>query len=207
MSLPISLPDGKTLNIKIKKSIRAKNLRIRVDVLGVYAIVPANYDVKDLVNFIDNKKNWIANASRYYDKLRMKYDEQHLRTNTISFLGKRYQFKMIKDKISSILISENLKLITFHVADKRKYKNDILKWYEIETANIIAKRLPLIASKLNIQYNAFSIKKQKSRWGSCSKKRRNLYFNLLLSATPMEVIDYVIAHELIHIVEPNHSKN
>lgn len=52
MSLPISLPDGKTLTIKIKKSTRAKNLRIRVDALGVYAIVPTNYNIKDLVNFI-----------------------------------------------------------------------------------------------------------------------------------------------------------
>lgn len=43
------------------------------------------------------------------------------------------------------------------------------------------------------------------RRGSCSKKR-NLNFNLLLSATPMEVIDYVIIHEMIHIMEPNHSK-
>jgi predicted metal-dependent hydrolase len=127
-------------------------------------------------------------------------------TNTISFLGKRYRLKMIKDKMSSTMISENLKLIVFHVTDKRKYKNDIREWYEIETAKIIAKRLPLIASKLNIEYNTFSIKRQKSRWGSCSIKR-NLCFNLLLSATPIEVIDYVITHELLHIIEPNHSKN
>jgi predicted metal-dependent hydrolase len=54
-------------------------------------------------------------------------------------------------------------------------------------------------------YNKISVKEQKSRWASCSTKR-NLNFNLFLAALPVEIIDYVIIHELVHLVELNHSK-
>lgn len=203
--LPIALPDGKTLAINIKKSNRAKKPSIIVDILGIHAIIPSAYNIEDLIDLVEEKKNWIANASKYYEKLRSNYDEEHLRENTICFLGERYWIRIIKDRMSFVVVSESLSTITFHVTDRRKYKHDVFKWYKSETAKIISTRLPLIASKLNIQYNTFSIKRQKSRWGSCSRKR-NLNFNALLSAAPTEVIDYVIIHELMHILEPNHSK-
>jgi predicted metal-dependent hydrolase len=194
--LPIVLPDGKTLPINIKKSNRAKKPRIIVDIVGIHAIIPSAYNIEDLIGLVEEKKNWIANASKYYEKLRSNYDEEHLRENTICFLGERYWIRIIKDRMSFVVVSESLSTITFHVTDRRKYKHDVFKWYKCETAKIISTRLPLIASKLNIQYNTFSIKRQKSRWGSCSRKR-NLNFNALLSAAPTEVIDYVIIHELM----------
>ncbi len=69
---------------------------------------------------------------------------------------------------------------------------------------IIAERLPVLANRLGFKYNKVSIKNQRSRWASCSKKG-NLNFNLLLAAAPAEVIDYVIVHELMHLIEMGHS--
>jgi predicted metal-dependent hydrolase len=69
----------------------------------------------------------------------------------------------------------------------------------------VLERLPAIASRAGFSYNRVSIKRQSSRWASCSKKH-NLNFNLLLAAAPVDVIDYVIVHELAHTVELNHSK-
>ena len=200
----IALSDGKTLNIQIKKSSRVKKPAIIVDIGGIYAIIPPHYEIKNLVNMISEKRNWIAKVSKYYERLRLSFSEEHLRTNTICFFGKRYWIRIIKDRHSFAIVSKNLSLITFHVIDKRKFKHDILRWYKDETTKVINSRLPHIASKLNVQYNTFSIRRQNSRWGSCSKKG-NLNFNALLSAVPSEVINYVIIHELIHIIEPNHS--
>jgi predicted metal-dependent hydrolase len=102
------------------------------------------------------------------------------------------------------MISDALKLITFHVTDMRRYKQHMREWYKQQTARIIANRLPVLASRFNVKYNKVSIKNQKSRWASCSKKG-NLHFNLLLSAVPPNVINYVMIHELIHLIEFDHS--
>ena len=58
---------------------------------------------------------------------------------------------------------------------------------------------------MSVTYNQFRIKEQKTRWGSCSK-RNNLNFNWKIIMAPEKVIDYVIIHELCHLVHFNHSK-
>jgi predicted metal-dependent hydrolase len=206
MSIPISLSNSKVLDVKIKKNKRVKHLWLKADVYGVYAVVPLDYSLEKIHNFIESKKKWILKTSEYYRKLREGYGEENLAINTISFLGAIYRLQVVKDtSSSSTVISDNLKVITFHVTDRRKYKCDIKEWYRRQTARILAERLPVISKKLDLHYNKVSIKSQTSRWGSCSKKR-NLNFNLLLAAVPIKVIDYVITHELIHLVELNHSK-
>ena len=205
MSIPISLSNGKVLEVKIKNSKRVKHLWLKADVYGIYVVVPLNYSIEKIHNFIESKKKWILKTSEYYKKLREGYGEGNLAINTISFLGAIYRLQIVKDTSSSTVISDNLKLITFHVTDRRKYKYDIKEWYRKQTAQIVAERLPIISRKLDLQYNKVSIKSHTSRRGSCSKKR-DLNFNLLLAAVPIKVIDYVLTHELIHLIELNHSK-
>jgi hypothetical protein len=205
MSIPISLLDGKVLDVKIKKNKRVKHLWLKADIYGVYAVVPLDYSIEKIHNFIESKKKWILKTSEYYRKLREGYGEENLAINTISFLGAIYRLQIVKDTSPSTVISDNLKVITFHVTDRRKYKYDIKEWYRRQTAQIVSERLPVISRKLDLHYHSVSIKSQTSRWGSCSKNR-NLNFNLLLAAVPIKVIDYVITHELIHLIELNHSK-
>ncbi|HEV8387883.1 MAG TPA: M48 family metallopeptidase, partial [Nitrososphaera sp.] len=78
------------------------------------------------------------------------------------------------------------------------------KWYRQQTYEMIEARLPMLAARMNAQYNKVSVKKQKSRWGSCSKKG-NLNFNLMLAAAPPAVLDYVMIHELAHVSVLDHS--
>jgi predicted metal-dependent hydrolase len=205
ISIPISLYDGRVLEVKVKKSKRVKHLWLKADVYGVYIVAPLNHSIEKIHHFIESKKKWIIKTSEYYKKLREGYGEGNFTINTISFLGAIYCLRVVKDTSSSTVISDNLKVITFHVIDRRKYKYDIKEWYRKQTAQLVANRLPIISKNLGLHYNKVSIKNQTSRWGSCSKKR-NLNFNLLLAALPLKVIDYVLVHELIHLIELNHSK-
>jgi predicted metal-dependent hydrolase len=76
----------------------------------------------------------------------------------------------------------------------------------IEAKQFLPARVNELASKYNFNYNKVFIKNIKSRWGSCSKKG-NVNFSLHLMLLPIELIEYVIIHELAHTVEHNHSKN
>ncbi|MBO5489407.1 MAG: M48 family metallopeptidase [Eubacterium sp.] len=69
----------------------------------------------------------------------------------------------------------------------------------------IPTRVRFFAEKMGVNYGRITIRKQKTRWGSCSSKG-NLNFNCLLMLTPPEIIDYVVVHELCHRKEMNHSK-
>ncbi len=202
----IALSDGQTLKIKIKTTTKSKSIRLKANIYGIYVIAPVNYDVENITGFIHSRKKWISKVYDYYANFVDKFGQENsVNENSISLLGSHYKLQIVSDKISYNIISDNLKVIIFHVKDRRRYKEDIRAWYKSQTAKIICERLPLISTKLGLAYKGVMIKSQKSRWASCSKNK-NLNFNSFLAALPSEVIDYVIIHELMHLVELNHSK-
>ena len=207
-SLPVHLSNGRILDVQLKKSKKAKQLSLKANIFGIYVIVPMiNYKIDEVMKFIDNKKDWILKTSEYYAKLRNDYQEENLKSDTIPFLGKTYNLQITKDLAPSVIVSDNLRTISFHVTDRRRYKNDIKQWYFSQTSKIVPERLNLIRERNPTfpGYNKVCIKNQRSRWASCSKNG-NLNFNLFLSSLPIEIIDYIIIHELAHLIELNHSK-
>lgn len=177
-------------------------MRLVASIRGVEAIVPEEYSAERLREFVESKRDWIERMAQHYSAVKERSGHED---GTVYYLGSKYHYRIVKDRLPSAIISDSLKSITFHVADMRSYKKEIEQWYKDQTARIISERLPQISARTGLSHNRVSVKRQSSRWASCSKKR-NLNFNLLLAAAPLEVIDYVIVHELAHTVELNHSK-
>jgi len=205
----VKLPNGRMLRIEVKKSKRAKQFWLKANVSEIYLIAPTvNYEINQVMRFLDSKKEWILKTLEYYESAQSNYVEANLKSGTISFLGKRYNLQITKDIAPSVIVSDNLSKITFHVTDRRKYKDDLKQWYFAQTRRIVSERLNLIRKRNPSlpAYNKVSIKNQRSRWASCSENG-NLNFNLILAALPIEIIDYVIIHELAHLIELNHSNN
>jgi predicted metal-dependent hydrolase len=203
LSLSVVFDDNMTIRIGICPNKRTKRLRLVSGINGVQAMVPLSYNPKELEIFVTSKRDWILRTSQHYSKLKER--NGGLEPDSLYFLGSRYRFHVVKDKRPSTVVSDAIKLITFHVTDRRRYKQHIHEWYKQHTARIIADRLPTLARRFNVKYNKISIKNQKSRWASCSKNG-NLNFNLLLVAAPSNVIDYVMIHELMHLIEFDHSQ-
>jgi hypothetical protein len=91
------------------------------------------------MEFLDLKKEWILQTSEYYAKLRNEYGEENLKLNTIlKYAGKRYNLKITKDVTTSVIVSDNLKSITFHVNDSRRYKDDVKRGYSSQTSKIVS---------------------------------------------------------------------
>lgn len=88
-----------------------------------------------------------------------------------------------------------------------EYKRECLeKWYRREAMLIIREKAEEYAESLSVHFKDIRIKDQKSRWGSCSSKG-NLNFNWRIIMAPEPVCDYVVIHELCHLVFMDHSAN
>ncbi|HEY7078523.1 MAG TPA: YgjP-like metallopeptidase domain-containing protein [Nitrososphaeraceae archaeon] len=194
--------------MEIKRSKKARRFWLKADMSGIYMVAPEdNCEINQAVKFLEAKKRWILRTVKYYERARAEYGSDELRSDSISFLGKMYRLTLVKDTRFSITISNALGKITFHVTNLRQYKNEIKQWYGNETRAIITERLKSIIgmNPMLPAYNKVLIKNHKSRWASCSEKK-NLNFSLLLAALPIQLIDYVIIHELAHLIQLNHSK-
>jgi len=80
-----------------------------------------------------------------------------------------------------------------------------MDWYKERAYEKISERVQWYALKNGFQYNKIKITQAQKRWGSCSSKG-NLNFSWRLIMAPLPVVDYVVVHELAHLVEKNHSK-
>ena len=200
------LSDKSRLNARLIRSKRSKRLSVKVDRSGISVISPVNEDIVTIRDFINHNSAWILKKSKFYAKLNNKLDFTPVQKDEIIYLGKKYKMKFVKDTLQYTVLSENLMKITFHVNDRRTHNRNILNWYRERTQILLASKVPFFGKQLSISYGKVRIRNQKLRWGSCSKKG-NLNFNLLLSALPMNIIDYIIIHELFHLVEFNHSNH
>lgn len=91
-------------------------------------------------------------------------------------------------------------------AREDEIRKKIGQFYRRMARDTILERLEYYKTRLGVNYAQVRIKEQKTRWGSCSGKG-NLNFNWKLVMAPSDIIDYVVVHELCHLVHMNHSHN
>ena len=204
-SINVSVHNNNSISLELRRSKRAKHMSLRADVYGICLVAPVNQSTETINDFIHSRSLWLSRTHEYYSRIRQNIGGP-VEKDCILYLGKRYRIRITKDiNQEYAIVSDNLQQITFHVKDKRTYKKFLRSWYEDQTKRILKERLPVLSRRLSLCYNKFSIKHLKSRWGSCSKES-NLSFNYLLSMLPFDVIDYIIVHELVHLVEFSHSR-
>jgi predicted metal-dependent hydrolase len=200
----VTLSNGTNANVELIKSNRAKRISLKTNRHGIYAIVPNLTSHYEIITFIESKKEWISKSVTYFEKITRGLDPLLIQRGKILFLGTPYDIQLVKDRVCYVIMSESLRRITIHSPNDKKRKKTIIEFYRQHTSRILDERIEAFSSRLNLNFNRISIKYHRSSWGSCSLKK-NLNFNVMLSALPTGVIDYVIVHELLHLLELNHS--
>ena len=107
-------------------------------------------------------------------------------------------------KKNRVLLKNNSILI--HCTEFELAKKNLVEWLKLEAKKYLVARVHFISSKIKISFKSITLKSYRAMWGACNS-RSEIYLNWKLVMLPKKVIDYVIVHELCHIVEPNHSKS
>jgi hypothetical protein len=115
------------------------------------------------------------------------------------FLGEEYDLKLIAGK--GLELDGVFKL---GLASQDKAREVFEKWYKQEFRSLIEERVEYYADMFGYKYDKLRISSAKTRWGSCSSNK-TLSFVWRLVMAPMEVIDYVVVHELAHLKHMDHS--
>lgn len=130
----------------------------------------------------------------------------HLRpVNTMWFLGKEYPIQFIKSGKECIMFCNDEFLIYASKHNKETINRLMEAWYRKKAKEIFFKRVTYFMPFIGKKVNRIAIRGQHTRWGSCSSIG-NLNFNWRLMLAPAEIVDYVVVHELCHLLHMNHSK-
>jgi len=208
----------KTINLKdigsvqIKKSARAKYLNIAIKPgTGVVVTIPNYVSYDEGERFVHSKTDWIK---EHLEKLKNSGHGLIVFDENTEFKTHKHTLKIVKHAEQKIKFTVANGLLTIYYPDDIDIKSQRMQKsikYIIdftlreEAIRYLPKRLDELSKAVNIPYNRLFIKNIKSRWGSCSG-RNNINLNIHLMRLPEHLIDYVILHELAHVVEKNHGR-
>ncbi len=200
--------DNQDFTYTIRRSSRSWNVRLTIHpTRGLIVSAPKLYPQFFINRFLSEKQSWILTHLKSQELRRAQQPAfQFQPGNQLTLLGTDYQI-IIQDtqdiRPRVILDAPNLVIATplAHPKNAEKFFHTWLDRFVIKT---ITDRVDFYATQNNLSYHKITIKNQQSLWGSCSAKQ-NLNFSKRLIQLPMEMIDYVVCHELAHLTHMNHS--
>ncbi len=200
-SLQFKCPTSGTFHIvTVKITARKKTISIKVSENKIIINTPNFVEESYILNLLDRKKNWLSKNLMNYSP---KYSNT-FKNRKAFYLGKIYRINIKKGSHNTIVINKNNLELTYN-RENLKVKNILEKWYKKKSLYLLESRINFFSKKMNVEYKGFLIRSYKRRLGSCDIKNR-ISFNWKLIFLPINVIDYVVIHELCHIIHFNHSK-
>ena len=195
--------------IKInRKSVKNINLKVYPD-LTIKASVPEKMDMGTLERMIISKEEWLKNQLKRYKEQNRITKRNYVSGEDHYLNGKRYILRVYDSNTSNVKIEKNNILAMYvrknsSVENKERIMNG---FYKEQLNKKLKKYIPLWEEKIGVKSNGYSIRKMKNKWGSCNTNKKEINFNLELAKKKDAEIQYVIVHELLHIIERNHNEN
>jgi len=192
----------------LKKPIKSVNLRIYPPDGLVKLSVPLRYSNKLIGQLLTDKCDWIRlHRNRILSQPSLK--EPSLQTgSTIPYLGNDY-FLLVTEHNGPSHVKIDRKVIHCYapIDATDKYKQLLLdRWYKQSMSDLLPDLINKWEKKIGVKTEEWGIKKMKTRWGSCNTRAHRIWLNLNLIKKPLSCLEYVLVHELVHLLEASHNQ-
>jgi len=204
---------NKQINYEIIRANRKKTVAIYVGPAIVTVRAPKRLSGEKIHSLIRKKARWIIDRQEHIKRERELHPtKEFISGESFPYLGKTYRLKVmltengadnschLKNGRLQVEIGKHLK----GNETKDAVRDALIAWYKERVKSKIIERLPRLTGQLGRWPASIQIKDQKSRWGSCSRTGV-VRFNWKIITAPVSVMDYLIVHELCHLIHQNHS--
>ncbi len=183
--LSVYPPDGR---VRI-----AAPLRMDLDTIRVYAL---------------SKLKWIKKQQAKQRAQAREAPREFLNRESHYYNGKRYLLKVVEVEAAPRIELKHSTLILYvrPGTNTEKRQRILDEWYRAQLKMILPALIEKWEKTLNVKVNAFGIKKMKTRWGSCNCEAGRIWLNLELAKKPPECLEYVVVHEMVHLLERKHNE-
>ncbi len=198
--------DSRVLEYRLKRSAR-RTIGFTIDGSGLSITAPRWVTLTDIEAAIAEKQRWIfAKLAEWKTRTEQRALPQiDWRDGAqLPYLGKTVTIALGASAVAFDTDTLRLSLPLPAQADMQQIKDRVQGWLQGEAKRIFGERLAVYAQGLGVTYSTYALSSAATRWGSCSSDGR-IRLNWRLIHFPMSIIDYVVAHELSHLREMNHS--
>lgn len=190
------------------KEIKNIHLSVNPPQGEVRISAPLHLNLDSIRVFALSKLQWIRSEQQKFQIQERETPREFLNRESHYFWGERYMLELVyKDSPAFVEIKHHKIILTVRPDSTRVKKQEVLeRWYREQLRNKANSMLKVWEKKLGVQTNKMIIQKMKTKWGSCSPKTRIIRLNLELCKKPLQYMEYIIVHELMHLIEPTHNQ-
>ena len=192
-----------------QKNIKNIHLSVYPPNGHVKVSTPLNVSKENLRIFILSKLNWIKTKRAKLHTQEREALREFVNRESHYFNGKRYLLEVIEiNKPPQVLLSHNKILLQVRPRSSSIKKLEVMdQWYRDQlkmTLDPIVKKWEKI---VGVSVSKIHVRKMKTKWGSSSPKNKAIRINLELAKKPLECVEYIALHEIIHLIEPSHNEH
>ena len=170
----------------------------------IHVKVPKYMTKKQIDWLVKQHEEWILKTIE--KKKVLSETKDWYKTHKLLFLGEYWPVTIIEDPLKAPKVDFNVEgFIMVSDGSEKNARQAVEKFYRTKAKEMLLPLAERYAETVGVSFQKITIRNQKTRWGSCSSKG-NLSFNLKILCAPIEMIEYVVLHEIMHIRRFNHSK-
>lgn len=198
--------DGHGFIAEVIRTSRRKTADIRVEDGAVSIVVPRQTSPEKIDQLLADKRRWIREKIALYEERTPVSSKQYVSGEAFSYLGRHYRLKVQCGSFAPVKLIQGRLVATVPrgTAQPRLIRNALARWYKRQADQKLREKVKRFAPMVGVEPAGVGIKTFKSRWGSCTS-RGKLEFNWQIMMAPNRMVDYVVIHELCHLIRHDHS--
>ncbi|HEY0667622.1 MAG TPA: SprT family zinc-dependent metalloprotease [Sphingobacteriaceae bacterium] len=190
------------------KAIKNLHLSVHPPYGRVTIASPEFYDLEKIKIYAATKWAWIKSEQRKFASQAREKERKFITQESHYFLGKRYLLKVLSAKKNGVYKKANkLELQVIDTEDVELKRRVLYRFYKKELQKRVDDFIKQYAKIIGLTIPQYGIRVMKTKWGSCALNTNRLWFNIELAKKPLDCIEYIVVHELVHLLEKNHNKN
>ena len=197
------------ISIEIEqKNVKNIHLSVYPPKGRVQITAPSQMAMDTIRVFALSKLQWIKEQKKILINQERECKRDFLDRESHYFFGKRFLLKLHEiDAAPKVEIDhKHIHLYIRPNTNIEKKRKIIDEWHRTELKKITPKLIAKWEKKIGVKTNEFGIKKMRTKWGTCNIKAKRIWLNLELAKKPKACIEYIIVHELVHLLERSHNK-
>ncbi len=192
----------------IAKDIKNVHLAVLPPLGRVRISAPKRMNLETIRMFAITKLDWIRkNQAKMLNQSR-EGARDYISGESHYFLGKRYLLKVVNtSEKPNVLCSHNNIILNIKQDSNKENKQKLLQeFYRKQLKEILLRMIEKYEKSMNLKVEELQIRKMRTRWGSCNPRKKKIIINLELVKKPLQCLEYVITHEMVHFFERKHNK-
>ena len=194
---------------KIKKNSRARHVKLKASLHdGLEIVVPVRFNQKSIPEILEQNKLWIVKKLSEINELLKNTDRDALPSEiSLAAINQAWKVEYIKANHKKVVLfarPQHELVLMGDVENKMLCKKILMIWVKRQAKNHLGVLLKNISEQIQLPYKDFSVRAQRSRWGSCSEAK-SISLNYKLIFLPYFLTAHILIHELCHTVHLNHS--